>query len=117
MFHSDGNCFSLIPDLIDAGLDVLNPVQPMARQMDPASVKDAFGDKLAFHGTICIQRTLPFGTAEDVKAEVMERIKTVAAGGGLILSPTHGILEDVPVRNVIALYKAARKYGMYSRTC
>jgi len=117
MFHSDGNCFSLIPDLIDAGLDILNPVQPMARQMDPASVKDAFGDKLAFHGTICIQRTLPFGTAEDVKAEVMERIKTVAAGGGLILSPTHGILEDVPARNVIALYKAACKYGMYSRTC
>lgn len=115
MFHSDGNCFLLIPDLMDAGLDILNPVQPMARQMDPASVKGAFGDRLAFHGTICIQRTLPFGTAADVKAEVMERMKTVAIGGGLILSPTHGVLADVPVENIIALYDAARKYGMYSR--
>lgn len=115
MFHSDGNCFPLIPDLMEAGLDILNPVQPMARQMDPTSVKETFGDKLAFHGTICIQRTLPFGTIEDVKTEVIERMKTVAIGGGLILSPTHSVLADVPVKNIIALYKTANKYGMYSR--
>jgi len=83
--------------------------------MNPASVKGAFGDKLAFHGTICIQKTLPFGTVADVKAEVIERIRTVAVGGGLILSPTHGVLADVPVDNIIALYDAARKYGMYSK--
>jgi len=115
MFHSDGNCFPLIPDLIEAGLDILNPVQPMARQMDPAGVKKAFGDELAFHGTICIQRTLPFGTVDDVRDEVIERRRTVAVGGGLIVSPTHGILAGVPVRNIIALYDAAKKYGMYSR--
>jgi len=115
MFHSDWNCFPLIPDLVDAGLDILNPVQPMASQMDPASVKEAFGDRLAFHGTICIQRTLPFGTADDVRAEVMERLGTVAVGGGLILSPTHSVLADVPVENIIALYDAVNKYGMYSR--
>jgi len=115
MFHSDGNCYPLIPDLIEAGLDILNPVQPMARQMNPASVKEAFGDKLAFHGTICIQKTLPFGTITEVKNEVMDRIKTVGVGGGLILSPTHSVLADIPVENIIALYETANKYGMYSR--
>ncbi|MBO3803771.1 MAG: hypothetical protein JTT11_07900 [Candidatus Brockarchaeota archaeon] len=115
MFHSDGNCFELIPDLVDAGLDILNPVQPMAAQMDPATVKEKFGEKLAFHGTICIQKTLPFGSVEQVRDEVISRIGTVGQGGGLILSPTHGVLEDVPATNVIALYKTARKYGTYAR--
>jgi len=115
MFHSDGNCFPLIPDLIEAGLDILNPVQPMAKQMDPAAVKEAFGDKLAFHGTICIQKTLPFGTVDEVKNEAMTRIRTVGQGGGLILSPTHSILGDVPVRNIVTLYKTACKYGIYTK--
>jgi uroporphyrinogen decarboxylase len=115
MLHSDGNCFPLIPDFIEAGLDILNPVQPMAAQMNPSNVKEAFGDKLAFHGTICIQYTLPFGTVDEVKNEVIERIKTVGQGGGLILSPTHGILEDVPLKNIIVLYETARKYGSYSK--
>ncbi|MGQ9514755.1 MAG: uroporphyrinogen decarboxylase family protein [Thermoproteota archaeon] len=115
MFHSDGNCFPLIQDLIEIGLDILNPVQPMATKMEPAALKDAFGDKLAFHGTICIQKTLPFGTVEDVKREVMNRIRTVGHGGGLILSPTHSILGDVPVCNIVALYETACKYGNYTK--
>jgi uroporphyrinogen decarboxylase len=87
----------------------------MARQMDPAVVKEAFGDSLAFHGTICIQKTLPFGTIDEVKNEVITRIRTVGQGGGLILSPTHSILGDIPVRNIVALYETARKYGIYTK--
>jgi len=76
---------------------------------------EAFGDKLAFHGTICIQKTLPFGTVDDVKNEVKTRIRTVGQGGGLILSPTHSIPGDIPVRNIVTVYETARKYGIYPK--
>jgi len=111
-FHSDGACEEIIPDLIDVGVDILNPVQPEC--MDPALIKKQFGDKLAFWGTIGIQRTMPFGTPEDVEREVKERIETVGKGGGLLLTPTHLLQSEVPWENVVAFFEAVDKYGTYT---
>ena len=83
-YHSDGNVWDAIPDLIEAGVEVLNPVQPEC--MDPAKVKSAFGDRLSFFGTVSVQQTMPFGSPEDVRREVKLRIDTVGRGGGLLLS-------------------------------
>ncbi|MBO3803805.1 MAG: hypothetical protein JTT11_08075 [Candidatus Brockarchaeota archaeon] len=106
MFHSDGWIEPIIPDLIEVGVDVLNPVQPEC--MDPAKLKEAYGDELCFDGTIGVQSTLPHGTPEQVAREVRHRIKTCGPTG-LILGPTHSMQPDVPVPNIIAMYEAARK--------
>ncbi|MEI6158104.1 MAG: uroporphyrinogen decarboxylase family protein, partial [Atribacterota bacterium] len=108
-YHSDGYVEPLISDFIEAGIDVLNPVQPEC--MDPARLKRIYGDRLAFWGTIGIQKTLPFGTPDDVRQEVKTRIETVGFNGGLVLSPTHLIEPEVPLENLIALVEAAKKYG------
>lgn len=96
-YHSDGCIYEIIPDLIEIGLDVLNPVQPAS--MDPVKLKKDFGDKLCFWGTIDEQYTLPFGTPEDVKTEVITRLKTIGRAGGLIISPTHHVQLDTPMEN------------------
>ena len=110
-FHSDGDCREIIPDLIDAGFNILNPVQPEC--MDPAELKLQYGDKLAFWGTIGTQTTMPFGTTADVKNEVKLRVDTVGAGGGLFLSPTHMLQTEVPWENIIAFFEAVDEYGVY----
>lgn len=112
-YHSDGYIEPIIPDLIEIGINVLNPVQPEC--MNPAKLKRLYGDKLSFWGTIGIQYTLPFGTPEEVEAEVKERIETVGEGGGLYLSPTHVIAPEVPHKNIFALVKAVKKYGKYRK--
>jgi uroporphyrinogen decarboxylase len=96
-YHSDGNIFPIIPELIEIGVDILNPIQP--RCMDPGEVKKKYGGKLCFWGTIDEQQTLPFGTPEDVKKETETRLETVAAGGGLIIGPTHHVQLDTPLEN------------------
>ena len=73
--------------------------------MNPAELKAEFGDKICFHGTISIQKTLPFGTPEDVAAEVRHRIETVGKNGGLIVAPAHNTQPDTPVANILALYE------------
>ena len=103
-YHSDGNVWDAIPELIDAGVEALNPVQPEC--MDPAEVKKVFGDRLAFFGTVSVQRTMPFGTPDDVRAEVKRRIETVGKGGGLLLSPAHVLQPDVPWENIVAFFEA-----------
>lgn len=103
-YHSDGNIESIIPDLIEIGLDVLNPVQPAC--MDPIKLKRQYGDKLSFWGTIDQQHTLPFGTPDDVRREVLDRLATVGRGGGLILAPTHHIQLDTPLENFWAMIRA-----------
>jgi len=108
LFHSDGWIEPIIPDLIEIGVDILNPVQPEC--MDPAEVHRKYGDKLCFDGTISIQRTLPFGTIQDVISEVKQRIETIGYTG-LILGPSHAIQPEVPIENIIALYDAAKRYG------
>ncbi|MEE9188407.1 MAG: uroporphyrinogen decarboxylase family protein, partial [Anaerolineales bacterium] len=96
-YHTDGKVDPIIPDLIEIGLDVLNPIQPAS--MDPAQVKKEYGDHLCFWGTIDEQRTLPFGKPSDVEAEVRHRLRTVGKDGGLILSPTHHVQLDTPLEN------------------
>ena len=104
-YHSDGFILPIIPELIEVGVDILNPVQPAS--MDPADLKKKFGKKLCFWGTIDEQRTLPFGTPQDVEAEVHTRLRTIGKGGGLILGPTHHVQLDTPVENVRAIVEAA----------
>jgi len=107
MLHSCGSVRDLIPDLIAVGVDCLDPVQTQARGMAPAELKAAYGDQISFHGAVDTQTTLPFGTPDDVRREVQERIAVMGAGGGYILAPTHNIQPDTPIENVLALYEAA----------
>jgi len=103
-YHSDGNIEAIIPELIEVGVEILNPVQPEC--MDPATLKEQYGDRLSFWGTIGTQTTMPFGTAAEVKRVVRERIRTVGKGGGLVLAPTHVLEPDVPYENIIAFIEA-----------
>jgi uroporphyrinogen decarboxylase len=100
-YHSDGMILPIIPDLIEIGLDVLNPVQP--RVMDPARLRREFGTRLCYWGSIDIQQTLPFGSPSDVENEVISRLKTVGADGGLILGPTHNVQLETPMENFWAM--------------
>jgi uroporphyrinogen-III decarboxylase len=100
-YHSDGMIWDVIPDLIEIGLDVLNPVQPAC--MDPAELKRRYGDHLCFWGSLDEQHTLPFGSPDDVRAEVRARLRTIGRGGGLILGPTHHVQLDTPMENFWAM--------------
>jgi uroporphyrinogen decarboxylase len=110
-YHCDGYFEPIIPELIEIGLDALNPVQPLA--MDPAEIKRKFGDRLSFWGTVDTQHTFPFGTPRDVEKEVLERLRTVAPGGGLILCSSHRVQPDASLENIDAFYRTARQYGTY----
>jgi len=110
-YHSDGNLTEIVPDLIEIGVDILNPVQ--SECMDTAALKRQYGDRLSFWGTIGTQTTLPFGTPEDVRREVKTRIETAGVGGGLLLAPTHMIEPDVPWENIVALVEAVGEFGCY----
>ena len=111
--HSCGTIVPIIPDLIEIGLDVLNPVQPLAKDMDSKGLKEKFGDKLIFHGGVDIQRALPFGTIEEVQAEVKRRIDAFAPGGGYVFGPAHNIQPEIAPEKIITMYKAAETYGRY----
>jgi uroporphyrinogen decarboxylase len=110
-YHCDGYFEPIIPELIEIGLDVLNPVQPLA--MDPAAIKRKYGDRLSFWGTVDTQRTFPFGSPDDVEREVRERLQTLAPGGGLILCSSHRVQPDSSMENIRAFYRAASEYGTY----
>ncbi|NPV54477.1 MAG: hypothetical protein HPY71_13340 [Firmicutes bacterium] len=103
-YHSCGYVEPIIPELIEIGVDVLNPVQP--ESMDPVKLKELYGERLAFWGTIGTQSVLPFGTPEDVKRQVKYMIETVGRGGGLVLAPTHVIEPEVPWENIMAFIEA-----------
>jgi uroporphyrinogen decarboxylase len=113
MHHTCGSVRPLVPLMIERGLDVLQSLQPEAADMDAAVLKRDFGDRLAFHGGISIQRTLPFGNVQDVRNEVRDRIAALAARGGYILCTAHNIQADVPLENVRALLDAHREFGGY----
>lgn len=102
-YHSDGVISPIIPDLIEVGVDILNPVQP--RCMDPLELKQRYGDKLCFWGSIDEQHTLPFGQPEDVRREVLTRLRTLGKDGGLILGPTHFVQLDTPMENFWSMTK------------
>jgi uroporphyrinogen-III decarboxylase len=103
-YHSDGNVCPIIPDLIEVGVDVLNPIQP--RSMNPETLKKKYGDKLCFWGSIDEQYTLPFGTPAEVENEVITRLRTIGNGGGLIVGPTHHVQLDTPLENFWAMVNA-----------
>lgn len=113
MHHTCGSVRPLIPLMIDSGLDVLQSLQPEAADMSPAKLKTDFGDRLAFHGGISIQQTLPFGTPEDVRNEVRQRIADLASGGGYIISTSHNIQADTSIENATALLRAYDEFGNY----
>ena len=110
-YHSDGNIEDVIPDLIEIGLDILNPVQPEC--MDPAKLKAQYGQQLAFWGCVGRQTSFPFGTPEEMRQTVKQLIKTVGKGGGLFLAPTHVLEPEVPWENIVAFFEAVETYGKY----
>lgn len=107
MYHCDGAIYPLVPELIEMGVDLLNPVQTDAAGMDPLRLKAEFGDRLSFHGGVDIIKTLPNGSPEEVSAEVVERIRVLGKDGGYILASSHHIQSDTPIANVLAMYDPA----------
>ena len=108
MFHSCGSIVDILPDLIETGVQIINPVQVTARGMDPAFLKREYGRDLVFWGGTDSQKTLPFGTAEQVRAMVARLIDTFGPGGGFVFSSCHNIQPDVPLDNVLAMFAQAR---------
>jgi len=108
--HSCGSVAALLPDIIDAGFDVLNPVQCSAADMDPRTLKEKFGDRIAFWGGgVDTQKTLPFGTPREIRKEVKERIEIFGRGGGFVFNTVHNVQAATPVKNLLALYSAVRE--------
>jgi len=108
-WHSCGAIKPLIPDFIEVGLDILNPIQPLAAGMEPQQLKDEFGKDLVFFGGICVQDLLPNSTPEKIKAEVLRRAEILGKDGGYIIAPAHNIQEDTSVENIVALFDAVRQ--------
>ncbi|MEJ2448483.1 MAG: uroporphyrinogen decarboxylase family protein [Anaerolineales bacterium] len=113
MFHSDGAIRPFIPDLIEDGVQVLDPIQTRSQGMEVAALKADFGRDLVFHGAIDPQQVLPFGSPEDVKRETLQVIRKLGQGGGLLLGPSHNVQPDVPPENLVALSQTAREFGRY----
>ncbi|MCL4206250.1 MAG: hypothetical protein KJ000_27520 [Pirellulaceae bacterium] len=111
LLHSDGAIFPLIPSLIETGFDILNPVQTSAAGMDPVRLKTECRGKMAFWGgSLDCQKTLPYGTVDEVVQEVESHLRVFAPGGGYVFAPVHNIQAGVPPENVIAMYDAARRF-------
>jgi uroporphyrinogen decarboxylase len=110
VYHTCGSVVHLIPDLIGMGVNALNPVQTSAKGMDTQRLKREFGKDLCFWGAIDTQRVLPFGTPDQVRAEVRRRIEDLAPGGGYVLCAVHNIQADVSPENICAMYEAALGY-------
>ena len=109
MYHSCGAIYPMIQRLIDEmNIDILNPLQPRAKDMDMQRIKDEFGGQIAFHGGIDLQHTLPYGTQQEVSDEVRERCRILGKGGGYICTSAHYIQADVPVENILAMYMTPR---------
>lgn len=112
--HSCGSVWNLYEDFIDAGFDIHNPVQCSAAGMEPCRLKKTHGEKIVFWGGgVDTQRTLPFGTPDEVSAEVQERIRTFGPGGGFVFNTTHNVQARVPTANLLALYKTVKESGRY----
>ncbi|MEN8227717.1 MAG: uroporphyrinogen decarboxylase family protein [Bacteroidota bacterium] len=109
--HSCGSFHPVMGDLIDAGLQVWETVQIQATGNEPERIKKEYGSHITFYGAISTQNTLPYGTEEDVRKEVRERISVLGRSGGYICGADHGIMPDVPLKNVLAMFDEARKYG------
>lgn len=113
LFHSCGAMRPLIEDLIEIGVDILDPLQAAADGMEPQALKDAHGDRLCLHGGVCTQYLLPRGTPEEVRQEVKRRLEILGERGGYILAPCHVLQTDVPTENILAMSDAGLEFGCY----
>lgn len=114
MIHSCGSIYQLMPDIVEAGFDILNPVQTGAAEMDPQRLKDEFGDRITFWGGgIDTQKTLPFGTVENIHDEVQARMRIFGPGGGFVFNSIHNVQASVPVESLMALFEAVSQYRDY----
>ena len=112
--HCDGAIESILPDLIEIGVDVLNPLQTSARGMDPKRIKQQFGSQLSvWGGGAETQTTLPFGSVEDIRHEVRERVQLLGPGGGFVFATIHNIQPDIPPEKVLAIYDTVAACGKY----
>ena len=110
-YHTDGASRVFLPELIELGIDILNPIQWRCPGMEREGLKADFGDRVIFHGGVDNQHTLPFGTARDVRDEVAKCYETLGAGGGYICAPCHNIQPNTPVENILAMYDAVKQVG------
>jgi uroporphyrinogen decarboxylase len=113
MIHSCGSSSWAFDDFIQMGIKVVDTLQPEATDMSPSFLKERYGGKLAFHGCISTAGVLAYGTTDEVTRNVRETLEVMKSGGGYILAPTHSIQDNTPIENVIAMFEAARKYGVY----
>ena len=111
LHHSCGSVVRIIDDLIDCGVEILNPIQPKATGMEMETLKRQYGDRIVFHGGIDTQDILPFGTKESIEEEVRKTIEIMNQDGGYILAAAHNIQEDVPPENVVCMLEAAKRFG------
>ncbi len=111
--HTCGSVYDLIPDLIEAGVEILNPIQPGAYKMEADRLKADFGSRICFQGGMDTQQILPFGTPAEVEAEVRRLMEIMKPGGGYIFSAAHNIQEDIPPENLVAMFHAAQEFGKY----
>jgi hypothetical protein len=110
--HSCGSILPIIPDIIEAGFDILNPVQTSAANMDPTVLKTRFGEQVTFWGGgVDTQHTLPFGTPDEVRSQVRERLEIFGRGGGFVFNPIHNVQAKVPIENLLAMYETVREVG------
>jgi uroporphyrinogen decarboxylase len=114
-YHTCGDCSQYIPDLIEMGVDILNPVQISAREMDPRKLKEKFGKNIVFWGGgIDSQRVLPFASPEKIREEVKNNLEIFKPGGGYVFNNVHNIQPGVPAENIVAMYEAAYEFGFYN---
>jgi uroporphyrinogen decarboxylase len=109
--HTCGCVTPLLPDFVECGLDILNPLQPDCSRMDYRKIKRQFGDKICFHGGMSIQKTMPYGSTEDIRNEVKDRVEKLAGNGGYIFCTAHNIQADTAIENVVALFDAYKELG------
>jgi len=110
--HSCGSIIPLIEDLIDIGIDILNPIQPTAKGMDPKKLKETFGERITFHGGIDVQKLLPFGSPAEIHGEVIRILDILSENGGYIVAPSHNIQAGTPAENILAFYDAVNEYAV-----
>ena len=114
-FHSCGDYSPILPDIVELGAHLSGLMQPTGGLKDKAAVKAKYGGQIALCGGFDVQRTLPRGQVEDVRKGVLECFQTLAPGGGYVFSPSHYIMADVPIQNIMAMFEAQKDYGVYGK--
>jgi uroporphyrinogen decarboxylase len=109
-YHTDGSITPIIDDLIEMGVDLLDPIQPKAAGMDAESLHRQFAGRISFYGGVDTQSLMPYGTAQQVETEVLRLIELLGAEGGYVVAASNAVQPDVPIENILALYRTARDY-------